>query len=471
LRSLLKPAGDIIFFIINTGKNMIAFKRPFLLCVLWVPITAAGDQDAGPKLAFAPQEQITVVASRIAMPVREVGASVSVMDQQELEIKNYPALSDALRTLPGVQVSRNGGLGASTSLRIRGEEAHRTRLLIDGINVSDPSTTQTAPNFAHLANSQWGRVEVLRGPQGMIYGADAGGVVSVSSKTTDKAFAADLALEGGEFGTQRVNGNVRGSPGRFDYSLTVSDVSSDGFNTRDSDPTADKDGYDNTTVPWKSGLKTGDNTGIGLVLRDVDAEQEFDGCAFSPTGYDCLGRFGQQSARADWHYENSTQRHEIAYSRTDTERRNTALDRAMDTLDSAGELGQWQYLGHSELAEDLSLVYGVDQKSETYEDRLDNEQFERDQTGVYGELQSGIGERFFYTAGVRHDDNEDFGEHTSYRLTGAYLVPGDSGDIRFKGSYGTGFRAPSLFELAYNNGPFASPVAPADRAGPFSRRR
>lgn len=435
---------------------MSAIKPSCLLSIFSFPVVAAAGPAGEQQLAFAPQEELTVVASRIAMPVREIGASISVMDEQELEMKNYPALSEALRTLPGVQVSRNGGLGANTSLRIRGEEAHRTLLLIDGINVSDPSTTQTSPHFAHMINSQWGRVEVLRGPQGMIYGADAGGVISVFSKTTEKPLAADLTVESGEFETRRINGNLRGSSEHVDWSLTASDVSSDGFNSRESDPTGDKDGYDNTTVHFNSDLKINDRTGFGLVLRDVDAELEFDGCAFSPTSYDCLGRFEQQSARVDWHHDGDYQSHEIAYTANDTNRRNTALDRATDTFESRGELSQWQYLGHSRLSDDLSLIYGIDQQSETYEDRLDEEQYERDQTGVYGELQSGIGERFFYTAGVRFDDNEDFGEHTSYRVTGAYVL----GDVRFKGSYGTGFRAPSLYELAYNNGPFAADYVP-----------
>lgn len=437
---------------------MIAHKEIVLLSILGSPLIAAADTADQPQLAFAPQEQLTVIASRIAMPARQVGASVSVMDARELEMKSYPALSDALRTLPGLQVSHNGSLGSQTSVRIRGEESHRTLMLIDGINVSDPSTTQTAPHFAHMMNSQWGRVEVLRGPQGMIYGADAGGVISVSSKTTDEPFAADLSLEAGEFETQRVNANIRGASEHLDWSLTASDVSSEGFNSRASDPSQDKDGYDNTTFHFNSDLNINDRTGFGLVLRNVAGENEYDNCSFSPVSSNCLGHFDQQSARADWHYQSEAQRHEIAYSRTDTDRLNRVLDTGTDTLESAGELGQWQYLGYSEVGDVLSLVYGLDRKTETYNDELDNEKYQRDQTGAYGEIQSGIGERFFYTAGVRFDDNEDFGEHTSYRLTGAYVL----GDVRFKGSYGTGFRAPSLFELAFNNGPAAANYVPQE---------
>jgi len=85
---------------------------------------------------------------------------------------------------------------------------------------------------------------------------------------------------------------------------------------------------------------------------------------------------------------------------------------------------------------------------------------QRDQNALYFEYQGNIGGHIFVSAGARHDDNEDFGSHTSTRLSGAWLHE-LSADVylRYRVSYGTGFRAPSLFETTYNRGPFAFPPA------------
>jgi vitamin B12 transporter len=84
---------------------------------------------------------------------------------------------------------------------------------------------------------------------------------------------------------------------------------------------------------------------------------------------------------------------------------------------------------------------------------------DRDQAGYYAEYQGDFGEQLFVTVGARYDDNDDFGTHTSYRTSIAYLISVSSGEVKLKGTYGTGFRAPSLYEISYNNGPFATPPA------------
>lgn len=407
-------------------------------------------------------EEVTVTASRVEMPLRQVGASVSVLTAEDLEQKNFPLLADALRTLPSVDVGQSGGLGKSTSVRVRGEEAHRTLLLIDGINVSDVSGVQAMPHFGHLLNSQLGRVEVLRGPQGMMYGADAGGVVSVFSKQSDQAFEGDLGAEAGRYDTYRVNGNVRGTVDRLKYSLTASALDSNGFNARADDVSEDDDGYENVTLHGTASLALTENSGLGLVLRNTDGLSEFD--AFDSP--DAEEDYQQRSGKLDWHYNTGTQSHEFAYLRTNTDRDYITWYHVEDSessnfeYDYAGKLEQWQYFGQYAVADDLNFVFGADHRTDSYTSTFDAETFERDQSGVYGEGQVSYGDNFFYTIGLRYDDNEDFGEHVSYRLTAAYLLPIDTGELKLKGSYGTGFRAPSLFEIGYNRGPFAPDFLP-----------
>ncbi len=386
-------------------------------------------------------EETTIIASRVEMPLRQIGASVSVLTAEELEQKNFPALADALRTLPSVSVAQSGGLGKSTGVRIRGEDAFRTLLLIDGLNVSDVSAVQAMPHFGHLLNNQFGRLELLRGPQGMMYGADAGGVVSITSKQSDEPFEADLGAEAGRFDTYQLNGNVRGTVDRVSYSLTGSSLATNGFNAQVADKSGEDDGYDNTTLHAVADVAVTENSGVGVVLRRASGESQYDGADTA----DYRETYELRSGKLDWHYRTEEQSHELAYLYSSTEREDIVWASEFD-----GEIQQWQYVGSYDVASDVGLVFGADHRADSYTSNYTLGEFERDQTGAFIEGQIGFGNNFFYTAGIRYDDNEDFGEHTSYRLTAAYLVPVAAGDLKLKGSYGTGFRAPSLYEIGHN---------------------
>jgi vitamin B12 transporter len=105
----------------------------------------------------------------------------------------------------------------------------------------------------------------------------------------------------------------------------------------------------------------------------------------------------------------------------------------------------------------LTLVYGLDFQQE---ELTSDETLDRDQQAYYFEYQGAFGARFFIGIGARYDDNDDFGTHTSTRLSGAYVHElGSGASLKYRLSVGSGFRAPSLYEIAYNRGPFAFPPA------------
>ena len=107
-------------------------------------------------------EEVVVVSSRIATPLRQIGTSVSVLTEAEIAHHGNFALVDVLRQLPAIAASSSGGAGKITVLRIRGEEGFRTLTIFDGIRLADPSGTQVSPHFEHILSSGIGRVEVLR---------------------------------------------------------------------------------------------------------------------------------------------------------------------------------------------------------------------------------------------------------------------------------------------------------------------
>lgn len=399
-------------------------------------------------------EEIVVTSSRIEMPMRQVGTSVSVLDISDIEARGYSALADVLRTQTAVGVTNTGGAGKQTAMRIRGEEGYRTLVLMDGVEISDPTGTQVGPQIQHLLSSGVSRVEILRGPQGMMYGADAGGVVNITSNTELDGISGGLSLEGGRYGTEQYSGYVAAGNEIGDVYLSVSDYETDGFNALKADASKDKDGYDNQTYHFKAGVNLTDTLRLQGVYRDVSGTNLYDS-SFGTS--DRVSSYDEKTYRVSLDYTGEVFTHSFAVANTDIRRKN--LTAGVPSFDTNGDIDRFEYLGTGKINENFSLVYGVETESEEITTSSGND-VERDQNGYFVELQSQFDNNLFFTAGVRHDDNDDFGEHTSYRVTGAYVVDFEDGaTLKYKASYGTGFRAPSLSEIAYNESASAFPPA------------
>src|SRR5690606_1487572 len=140
---------------------------------------------------------------------RRRDAALWVLDGGEMALRGYHSIADVLRTQPGISVTTSGGQGKTTSLRSRGEEAHRTLLVIDGVKSIDPSSTQAQPVFdSLLTTGDLERIEVLRGPQGFMYGADAGGVVNVITRRGEGDLDGRIGIGLGPVDTRKLDGSV-----------------------------------------------------------------------------------------------------------------------------------------------------------------------------------------------------------------------------------------------------------------------
>jgi len=411
------------------------------------------------SLANNKLEEIIITSSRVEMPLRKIGTSVSVVTEQEIQDRGYNSLADVLRNQPAISVSNTGGAGKATAMRIRGESGYRTLVLIDGIDISDTSGTQISPRWEHLQSAGIARVEVLRGPQGLMYGADAGGVVNIQTRTSNEGIGGELSAEGGRYGTTQYSGYLGGGNEAVDFSVFASDYDTDGFNSRTTDTILkDDDGYQNTTLHGRFGWNATEDLRFEIIARDVEGDNDFDSCFSSitfTTVDDCTDEYSQTSYRGTAELQTGAFTNKLAY--TDSSSEHDFFSEGQLAFFADGTLERTEYLGTWTASDSLRLVYGADLETESIDDGTFDT--DRDQVGYYGEYQGSFSNQVFVTAGVRYDDNDDFGTHTSYRASIAYLLSLSDGELKLKGTYGTGFRAPSLYEISYNGGAFAFPPA------------
>jgi vitamin B12 transporter len=399
-------------------------------------------------------DKMVVVSSRVAMPLREIATSVSLITQQDIEARGYVNLTDVLKAQPSITATNSGGVGSTTALRVRGEEGYRTLVRIDGVDISDPTGPQVGPQLAHLQSANISRVEILRGSQGLAYGADAGGVINIYSGSPSDEFSGNIISEFGRYDTQNLSANMGASNEKFDYFIAASDYKTNGFNSRLDDTSQDSDGYENTTIHSRLGFQVNDDLKLGLVIRNNHGIGDFDNCGFDATASNnCESEFKQSNLRADVNYSRNNSQHELAFAKTIIEREN--FNQGISEFLTKGNVQRVEYLGNTQLNQEHQLVYGFDWE----EEQITTADQSRISKGYYFEYQGELFDSLYVTAGARHDDNEDFGEHTSVRISGAYIWTLGEDEIKLRSAYGTGFRAPSLFEIEYNQGPFA--FAPA----------
>jgi len=409
-------------------------------------------------------EEMVVTSSRLEMPLREVAASISIVTKEDIELRGFSTVADTLRYEPAVSVATNGGIGSATEVRIRGERGFRTKVYLDGIDLTDTSSPQAGPNFGNLLTGGINRIEILRGPEGLVYGADAGGVINMSTTAPQAGLSGGVEAEGGKFGTWQYGGHITGGNETVDGTFMAERFETEGFNSLSTDTVLeDDDGYDNTTLHGRAGWNILETLRLELVGRNVEGENDYDNC-YTPNfdrSDNCNDEYSMDAGRIALTYQSEAATNTVSYSANKTDRK--FYTEGVNDYNYKGELEKFDYLGSWKQSDALSLVYGAELLKESVE--TDTSEDNRDQSGYFLEAQGSLMESMFVTAGARYTDNDDFGSKTTYRVGAVYLQQAGDGELKFKTTYGTGFRAPSLSEIAYNASPDASAPAKGSELG------
>ena len=403
-------------------------------------------------------DPVVVSATKTPIPLRQVTSAVEIWTEEDLQRRQIKTVVEALRLTQGTAVLQNGGPGGTTNVRIRGGSSEQTLVLIDGAIMN--SATLGSFNFAHLTTDNIEKIEIVRGAQSTLWGADAmGGVINITTKRGSGPLRAGGFFEYGSFSTLREGGNLSGSKGPVDYSFALSRWDTTGISQiNDRRGATERDAYRNwqgsarigMALPrdgrldfnfrwWNGSLNIDSSSGPSDVLNAKSNSRQF-----------TYGGTYQQPLTDWWNHSLTLSRsQEASLFDPGTLQRNLTTGMTRTPFGDPNETrvlaNRIESQHNFRVNQYVTLTAGYQFREQLGEnDAGISEKIVSSHAG-FGQMQLNLFDRLFATAGVRHDAYNAFGDATTYRITGGYLVKETNTKIR--GSYATGFRAPAINEL------------------------
>jgi vitamin B12 transporter len=425
-------------------------------------------------------ENVVVTATRLPTPQDQLGNSVTVIDAAQIDARQQRSLPDVLQDVPGLNVVQSGGLGGQTSLFMRGTKSQHTKVLLDGIDIADPSTPNDTADIGKLLTGDIARVEVLRGPGSGLYGSDAiGGVVNIITKNGDGPLQLTASAEGGSFDTFNQRAALSGSDGGLHYALSLDHVhAGDTMVTplrltplRLTPPgqARNADFYDGIQASAKLGYDMADNLDVGLVAHYGDSVGKFTNDAFNTATF-FYGPSASQTRNANLQYAARAFAHlalwdgrfdqtvGFAYSNAIT----SSADPDNGYVLAKGDRVKLDWQGNLKIMDGQTLVLGAETARDAIHPGVSFGFPTTLSTGTttnagYAELQSDFGNGLYNSVSIRYDDNSRFGSKVTYHLAPTWNIAATG--TRLKASFGTGFKAPALPQLfgSFGGNPLLKP--------------
>ncbi|WP_203293947.1 TonB-dependent receptor plug domain-containing protein [Maricaulis parjimensis] len=402
----------------------------------------------------ASDDVVLVTAARVGIVQSDATSSITRLGEAELDARDLPFLADTLRSVPGLAISRSGPAGSLTQIRARGSEANHVLVLIDGVEANNPFTGEA--DFAHFAFDDLGSVEVARGEQSALWGADAiGGVIRLTTARPETGLESSARIEAGDFGTRQVSARIASTRETGWFSLSGSQYASNGIDV--SGLGGETDGYENASVNLAGARDLGEGVRLEGSLRWLGYDSQYD----SDTDYDgrlndvdrlSRGRtvFARTALSAGHGVGSLALEHELAIQLTD-DRTETFAD-AISAGEALGQrlqahyqiTGRWQTgsFGHRltglvEQEQDRLKAFAGPGAGSNQSRQIETRAIALD----YG-LDLGA---FDVTASLRQDQHELFENATTWRVGAGWDIAALNGRVRV--NWGDGVKNPGIYEL------------------------
>lgn len=417
-------------------------RKSILLLGLSVIATPAFAQSGGDTITVADSLRdnlITVVATGTRQRIDWAGQPVTIVTRAEIETVQGPDLTRVLERLPGVTLTRNAGLGSFTGVRVRGADAEQLLVLVDGVRVADVSAPGGGFDFGNLTSGEVQRIDLLRGSNSVIWGSQAiGGVLAVMTRDLDGVSA---GAEYGAHDTFSTDVAAGGRLGALSGTLSGGFIRSDGISA--AAVGIEPDGYRQWRVGGKARVDLGQ---FALVAnaRWLDSRLDIDGFpaptyAFADTPEFQKTREASGRVGAEWNGAGVQLRGGYALSDT----RRSYYDPSFGSAPNYQTFGRSQradLVGHAGTR--VTVDFGADSEWTGFRSTFDAQHSAR--LASAHALLGWHPDRLNLAAGLRYDDHSRFGGQWTFGANGSFEL---GGAWRLRGSYGEGFKTPTLFQL------------------------
>lgn len=403
---------------------------------------AADETDHGPAPAGTVEvREVIITANRVATAAEKVGSSATVVTGEQMKQTGAMQAFEPLQRAAGVEVRQAGGPGSQASIFLRGTNSNHTRVMLDGIDLSDPSSANAIVPLEFLQTGALDRIEVIRGPQSALYGSDAiGGAVNLITPRGHGKPTFRYQQIYGDYNTNIERVSSQGGNDFGHYFVHFGRMEADGFSHAVGN--GERDPYRNVTVNSRFGITPTEEFEADFFVHYLQAENEFDGFTSTDSAQTDSDRlFFKARPRLHLWDDRWTATVNLAY----TGHERDTLDGGTTRFRGRSFEADWQ--NDIQILDDHLVTTGLVYRYETGDQSGGFTPFDdqRDQLGFYLQDQIQLGERVTFIPGFRIDHFSDFGTQATYRLAGVYHHL--ETDTFVRASVGTGFNAPAFNQL------------------------
>ena len=371
-----------------------------------------------------------------------------MIDSEQIKLRAALSVSDLLRDVPGLAVSRSGVLGSLTDIRARGAEANHLLVLVDGVEINDPSQSDQL-NWGTLSTTGIERIEIVRGPQSSMRGSDAiAGIINIVTASADKPFSADVYSEAGSWSTTRNGFSLGHQSENFNMRFGASHIESEGTNVRPLTGSTDRDGYRNTGLNLKANYQFNAQTALSFISRYTKGMAEFDD-SFSEDHYSDFNR-GLTQIKSSYNSNDGLWSHSASIAVANFENDNFNAGSPNGSTESSKQ--NYSYIGsrYWEVA-NQRLSLALKREEEEFKQfggwatGADANRFvERNTDSVALEYRFDPNDSITLALSSRYEDNDQFKSSTTQRFEAVYQ---HHENLRFRGAWGTAVKNPTFTEL------------------------
>ena len=363
-------------------------------------------------------------------------AATTVFERTDIERLQVNTAEELLRRATGVNLINNGGPGKSTSLQIRGSSDKHVLVMIDGVRVG--SATSGVAALQNLPVEQIERIEIVRGPRSSLYGSEAlGGVVQIFTRKGGDGLTPYFSTTVGSRQHRAGTAGVSGGDDNAWFNLGISSLDTEGYDARPSRE-KDHDGYRELSASLSGGYRFANGLLLDANLLQVESHNDYDS-GNKANADSVLRAYGARARFAPSSFWDIT----LQVGRSEDKNENYKGSSFDTRYDTRRDSASWQ--NDLALSANQLLTVGYDWQQDSISSSVDYPEDSRYNHGLFAQylLQAG---RHEWQLGLRHDDNEAYGEHTTGSVGYGYAL---TDSISLTTSYGTAFRAPTFNELYY----------------------